>query len=276
MVVSTIVPESQKIAPSPERRQCVEILGMRIDRLSRSAVAQQLAAFVVAGGAHQAVTVNLDFLSIGSRDPAFRDLVNSADLVTADGTPVRWAARYLGSSLPARITGPDMIELAVRHSLTHGSSIFFLGAMPGIAAAAAERLIAEHGRFSIAGMYAPPLGPLDGEEDVRIRKLVNDARPDFLFVAFGCPKQDFWIREHADLGVPVAAGIGGSFDYLSGRIPRAPRWAQRSGLEWAFRLYREPRRLAKRYLIDDVQVLARIGASRFTRKQEAFSQGERT
>ncbi|MBF6599317.1 MAG: WecB/TagA/CpsF family glycosyltransferase [Dehalococcoidia bacterium] len=266
---------SPTIGESPKHRQRVEILGMQIDRLTYAETEQSLARFIARGGAHQVATVNIDFLSIGSRDPAFRALVNEADLVTADGTPVRWAARYLGSSLPARVTGPDLIDMAVRHSAAHGSSIFFLGAAPGVAAAAADALAVKHGAFHVAGIYAPPMGRLDGPEDVHIRRLLGDARPDVLFVAFGCPKQDFWIRDHRDLGVPVSAGIGGSFDYLSGRIRRAPRWAQRSGLEWAFRLAREPRRLAKRYLVDDVQVLGRIGISRFTRKQEASSQGER-
>jgi N-acetylglucosaminyldiphosphoundecaprenol N-acetyl-beta-D-mannosaminyltransferase len=274
MVVSTMVPQSRKIGESPARQR-VEILGMKIDRMSYGDVSGQLDTFVRAGGAHQIATVNLDFLSIGSRDPAFRSLVNSADLVTADGAPVRWAARYLGSSLPARVTGPDLIEMAVRHSHVHASSVFFLGSAPGVAAAAAERLAAAHGEFRIAGIYAPPMGGLGGDEDVRIRKLIRDAQPDFLFVAFGCPRQDFWIRDHRDLGVPVAAGIGGSFDYLSGRLRRAPSWAQRAGLEWGFRLYREPRRLAKRYLVHDVQVLGKIAISRFTRRQEASSQGER-
>ena len=245
----------------------VEILGMGIDPLTHDEVAGELDRYVRIGGSHQVVTVNLDFLAIGSRNPAFRSLVNEADIVTADGVPVRWAARYLGGSLPARITGPDLIEMAVRHSQAHGSSIFLLGAAPGVAAIAAETLAVTHGAFQVAGVYAPPIGSLDGAEDIRIRRLISDARPDFLFVAFGCPKQDFWIQEHRDLGVPVAAGIGGSFDFLAGRTKRAPRWAQSRGLEWVFRLSGEPRRLAKRYLLDDVQVLGRIGVSKLTRSR---------
>ena len=245
----------------------VEILGMGIDPLTHKEVAEQIDRYVRLGGSHQIVTVNLDFLAIGSRNPAFRSLVNEADLVTADGVPVRWAARYLGSSLPARVTGPDLIDMAVAHSQSQGSSIFFLGAAPGVAAVAADTLAATRGAFNVAGVYSPPIGPLDGAEDVYIRRLITDARPDFLFVAFGCPKQDFWIQEHRDLGVPVSAGIGGSFDFLAGRTKRAPAWAQSRGLEWVFRLSGEPRRLAKRYLLDDVQVLGRIGVSKLTRSR---------
>ena len=94
--------------------------------------------------------------------------------------------------------------------------------------------------------------------------MLSDARPDFLFVAFGCPRQDFWIQEHKDLNIPVSIGVGGSFDLLSGAIRRAPRWMQRSGLEWAYRLSREPRRLARRYLVDDPPVAASLLLSRFS------------
>jgi N-acetylglucosaminyldiphosphoundecaprenol N-acetyl-beta-D-mannosaminyltransferase len=252
-------------------RQRVSILGMGIDQVDAHGAAARLHGFVEAGGAHQVVTVNLDFLSIGLRDRQFRALVNGAALAVADGVPVLWAARYLGSRLPARITGPDLIQMAVTHSQAHGSSLFFLGAAPGVARAAAERLRFERGPFRLAGVDSPPFGPFDISEDARVRRLLADARPDFLFVAFGCPKQDFWIRDHADLEVPVAAGIGGSFDYLSGAIRRAPRWAQRSGLEWAFRLRAEPRRLAKRYFVDDVPVLGKLLLSRFVGPHEAVS-----
>jgi exopolysaccharide biosynthesis WecB/TagA/CpsF family protein len=247
---------------------------MGIHRVTQQDAAAHLDAFTRSGRAHQVVTVNLDFLSIGSRDPRFRNLVNEASLVVADGTPVLWFARYHGSHLPARITGPDLIEMAVGHSQRHKSSLFFLGAAPGVAERAADRLRERHGAFEFAGAYAPPHGPLDGAEDAKIRRLIGDAKPDFLFVAFGCPKQDFWIQEHADLGVPVSAGIGGSFNYLAGDIKRAPQWAQRSGMEWAFRLVREPRRLAKRYLIDDVQVCGKLLLSRFGSRHEAASFGE--
>ena len=258
-LASTLRPADSLVA-APDR---VSVLGMAIDRLDRVEVAHTIDNFVQARGHHQIVTVNMDFLSIGSRNPAFRALVNEAALVVPDGMPVLWAARYLGGSLPERITGPDLIHIAVEHSTRHGSSLFFLGAPIGVAAEAAHQLRAQHGEFNVAGIYSPPFGPLDGAEDAKIRRMVAEARPDFLFVAFGCPKQDFWIRDHSDLDVPVSAGIGGSFEFLSGAIPRAPRWAQQRGLEWAFRLYHQPRRLAKRYLVDDVQVVGKVLASRF-------------
>jgi N-acetylglucosaminyldiphosphoundecaprenol N-acetyl-beta-D-mannosaminyltransferase len=263
----TVATPTLPARPARAARGRVHLLGVGIDRVTRDDVARRLDGFVRQRGAHQVVTVNMDFLSIARRNEAFRRLVNDADLVVADGTPVRWAARYYGSSLPARITGPDLIEMGVAHSIAHGSSLFFLGAAPGVAARAADRLRERFGAFSLAGVYSPPFGPIEGAEAAKVRRLIADTRPDFLFVAFGCPKQDFFIREHADLGVPVAAGIGGSFEFLSGAINRAPGWAQRGGLEWAFRLWHEPRRLAKRYLVDDVLVAARLIVTRFTEPQ---------
>lgn len=245
------------------------ILGLPVDALDRHAVEERLARYVAAGSAHQVVTLNLDFLSIARRNSDFATLVKQADLVVADGMPVVWAARYLGHPAPARITGPDLIEMAVRHSQAHGSSLFFLGAAEGMSAAAARALTSRLGPFSLAGAYAPPFGAYSADEDARVRQMIRDARPDFLFVAFGCPRQDFWIQDHRDLNVPVAIGVGGSFDLLSGALPRAPRWMQRSGLEWAFRLSREPRRLARRYLVDDPPVAASILLSKFVSRSEA-------
>jgi len=257
-----------------QARERVAVLGMGIDRLDRAGVARRIDGFLRDGGAHQVLTVNLDFLAIGARDERFRRVMNSADLVVPDGVPVLWAAKYLGFALGDRVTGSDLIEMAVAHSQLHGSSLFFLGAAPGNGAAAVARLRREQGDFHLAGLYAPPFGPLDGAEDQRIRTMITEARPDFLFVAFGCPKQDFWISEHADLGVPVSVGIGGSLDFLAGTTKRAPAWAQKRGLEWMFRLRQEPRRLAKRYLVDDIEVMGKVLLSRFRRQHEAAFRGD--
>lgn len=243
-------------APAGPRSR-VTLLGMPVDTVDRARAKAILHAFARSGRHHQIVTVNTDFLAVGRRERAFRDLVGEADLVVPDGAPVVWAARLLGHRLP-RITGPDLIAMAVRHSRTHGSSVFFLGGAPGDADRAAQRLQQAEGRFSLAGVAAPDAG-VSAVEDARIARRVRDAGPDFIFVGFGCPKQDYWIRNHRDiLDSSVCAGVGGSFGYLSGRVRRAPSWAQRAGLEWAFRLKAEPRRLAKRYLIDDLPVVLRL------------------
>ncbi|MHB8683174.1 MAG: WecB/TagA/CpsF family glycosyltransferase [Dehalococcoidia bacterium] len=243
------------VEPRPPR---VRLFGMPVDALSPTAVEARLDVLAGDGRHHQVVTVNTDFVAVARRDAGFHALVCDADLVVPDGAPVLWAARLRGHRLPARITGPDIITMAVRHSVEHGSALYFLGGAPGVASRAAERLRLRWGAFTIAGISAPSAG-LDAAADASLARQVRDAAPDFVFVGFGCPKQDFWIRRHRDLLPAVCVGVGGSFNYLSGDIRRAPSWAQRSGLEWAFRLATEPRRLARRYLLDDLPVAFALG-----------------
>jgi N-acetylglucosaminyldiphosphoundecaprenol N-acetyl-beta-D-mannosaminyltransferase len=245
------------------KNQRVQLLGIGVDPFTPDQVASELADYVASGTPHQVVTLNLDFLKVARKHEAFHSLVREADLVVADGMPVVWASRYLGTPIPERVTGLDLIEMCVAHSQQHGSSLFFLGAAEGLAARAAQKLATRLGQYSVAGAYSPPFGTYTAAEDAKVRRMIRDANPDFLFVAFGCPRQDFWIHEHRDLGVPVSIGVGGSFDLLSGALPRAPKWMQRAGLEWAFRLTREPGRLGRRYLLEDPPIAARLLLSKF-------------
>ncbi len=242
----------------PQRTPRVRLFGLPLDALSPEAVEARLDALAGDGRHHQVVTVNTDFVAVARRDPSFHALVCDADLVVPDGAPILWAARLRGHRLPSRITGPDIIAMAVRHARARGSALYFLGGAPGVAARAVDQLRLRYGAFNVAGISAPAAG-LDAAADARLAREVRDAAPDFVFVGFGCPKQDFWIRRHRDLVPAVCVGVGGSFNYLSGDIRRAPSWAQRSGLEWAFRLATEPRRLARRYLLDDFPVALALG-----------------
>jgi len=227
-----------------------------------SEVVARLDQFVESRKPHQVVTVNLDFVRIARSDLAFRVAVNRADLAVADGMPLVWLSRLFGPSLPERIPGIDLVDQAAALACRRGFSIFLLGAAPGVAGLAAEELSRRYAGLRIAGTYAPPMGTFKPHEDDEIVSRVRATRPDMLFVAFGAPRQDTWIRDHLDaLQVPVCIGVGGSFNFLAGRQPRAPQWIQRSGLEWAHRLVHEPRRLWRRYLLGDLPLLARIAAA---------------
>jgi N-acetylglucosaminyldiphosphoundecaprenol N-acetyl-beta-D-mannosaminyltransferase len=136
--------------------------------------------------------------------------------------------------------------------------VFFLGGTPSVAAIAAERVRAQYPGLAVSH-YAPPFGPLTPEENGRIVEMVQRARPGFLFVALGAPRQDLWIRDHRDqLQVPVAMGVGCVVDLLAGVVRRAPAWMQATGFEWSYRLMQEPRRLWRRYLLDDLPHLGRL------------------
>jgi N-acetylglucosaminyldiphosphoundecaprenol N-acetyl-beta-D-mannosaminyltransferase len=224
--------------------------------------ADYIRGFVRAGTSHQIVTVNLDFLTIAGHMPAFRDTLNMADLAVADGMPLVWASHLKGRTLPERVAGVELVDTCCRIAVERGGSVYLLGAAEGVAAAAARRLSQRYPGLRIAGTYSPPFGPISADEDARIISHIQAARPTMLFVAFGAPRQDLWIREHlAELGVPVAVGVGCVFDLLAGRVTRAPAWMRRSGLEWAFRLGQEPRRLWRRYASDLPTLVRLLGGS---------------
>ena len=238
------------------------ILDVAVHRVTLAGVLKRLDEYIRDGRPRQIVTVNMDFIRLAHVDPVFREVVNGADLAVPDGMPLLWASRLLGEPLNERVTGVDIVERGAALAAERGYSIFLLGAEEGVAAAAADRLVRRYPGLRIAGTYAPPVGPFSEEEERRILRLVRAARPDMLFVAFGAPRQDVWIRRHQQaLGVPVAVGVGGTFNFLAGRTKRAPRWMQRAGMEWCHRLVHEPRRLWRRYLLGDLPIFLGILAS---------------
>lgn len=245
------------------------VLGIALDRVTHDEALDRLSAFVRTGRPHHVVTVNLDFLRLAQRDPAFRAALDSADLVLADGMPVVWLSRVAGDGLPACVSGIDIVESCAQLAAARGYRTFFLGAAPGVAAGAAAALQRQYPGLQVAGVLAPPVGPFAPALDAELVAAVRAAQPDLLFVALGAPRQDMWIRAHLEeLAVPVCIGVGGTFDVLSGRLARAPRWMQRSGLEWLFRLGQEPGRLWRRYLLGDLPLLARAVGGRVLRAGE--------
>jgi N-acetylglucosaminyldiphosphoundecaprenol N-acetyl-beta-D-mannosaminyltransferase len=193
----------------------------------------------------------VDFLVQARRDVELQRILLEADLVLCDGTPLLWASRWLGNPLPERAAGSDVVPLLIRAAAEKGHRIFLLGAGPNVAAEAADRLQKQHPTLAIAGHYSPPFHDLLDMDFAEIARQVKAARPDILFVSFGCPKQEKWIAMHYHLlGVPVLLGVGATLDFIAGRIKRAPAIMQRTGTECIYRLAQEPRRLARRYAGD--------------------------
>jgi N-acetylglucosaminyldiphosphoundecaprenol N-acetyl-beta-D-mannosaminyltransferase len=255
IVASDVTPEHRSVGA----RRRVNLNGSLIDQVDFADAVARMRGFLVAGGDHQVVTVNLDFLSIADREPHFRDTINRADLAVADGMPLVWASRLTDSPLPQRIAGVDLVDACCEIAAERGAGVFLLGAGPGVAEIAAQRLKDLYPGLLIAGTYSPPFGELSPLDNERMVEMIRTARPEFLFVAFGAPRQDLWIRAHLEqLGVPVTMGVGCVLDLLAGNVNRAPMWMQRSGLEWVFRLSQEPRRLWRRYLVHDIPTLGRL------------------
>ncbi|HLZ31284.1 MAG TPA: WecB/TagA/CpsF family glycosyltransferase [Chloroflexota bacterium] len=237
----------------------MDLGGVLIDQIDLAGAVERIHHFARSGQPHQVVTVNLDFLSIAERDPEFRTTLNVADLAVADGMPLVWLSRMRGQPVPERVAGVELVTESCRLAAELGQGVFLLGAAPGVADAAGCKLQALYPDLRIAGAYSPPIGPLSRRENQRIVDMVRLSKAAFLFVALGAPRQDLWIREHQpQLQMPVAMGVGCVLDLLAGATSRAPRWMQRAGLEWAYRLSREPQRLWRRYLVNDLPMLARL------------------
>jgi N-acetylglucosaminyldiphosphoundecaprenol N-acetyl-beta-D-mannosaminyltransferase len=165
--------------------------------------------------------------------------------VVADGMPLVWAAR---GRLPQRVAGSDLVPALCERAAERGHRVFLLGAAPGVAEAAADVLRARHPALNIVGTAAPPFRELNAAELAELVAQVQAVRPDLLVLAFAMPRGELWMAEHyRAFGAPVTIQAGATLDFLAGRVPRAPRWMQRLGLEWTYRLWREPTRLAGRY-----------------------------
>ncbi len=192
------------------------------------------------GRARQVITLNPEMLMQARHDPAVWGLLNRGDLVVPDGHGILWAGKRLGSRFPERVTGVDLIQALAVQALAAGWHLYLLGGAPGVAEAAAVNLQRRHPGLQVVGTGH---GYFTGAELPAVLDRIRAARPDLLLVGLGFPRQEYFIRDHRhDLGSPVAVGVGGSFDVISGRLRRSPAWIQRLRLEWLYRAFQEPAR----------------------------------
>lgn len=218
--------------------ESIRVLGVRVDVVDIPGAVETIAELIASGGHHLVATVNPEFIMRARTDRRFAALLESASLCIADGWGVLWASRRLGRPLPERVAGSDLIDPLAERAASAGWRVFLVGAAPGVAAAAAERLRARHPGLLIVGTHAGEPGP---EGDAETVAVLAREHPHLLLVAYGAPKQEYWIdRNLAQLPAGVGIGVGGAFDFITGRVPRAPSWMRRAGLEWLFRLLRQP------------------------------------
>jgi N-acetylglucosaminyldiphosphoundecaprenol N-acetyl-beta-D-mannosaminyltransferase len=237
-----------------------EIFGVRIHPLESAETLDLLQAWIeerVQRTRYVAISA-MHTVAAARRDKSVRRVINSADLVVPDGTPLVWAARIKGCTVRRRVSGCDLLDNFCRAS---GGTYrhFFYGGTSGSAQNLARTL---HEKFGIvvAGTYTPPFRPLTQEEEAELAAMVEGSSPDVLWVGLSSPKQETFMYEHRHkLKVPLMVGVGAAFDLNSGNVPRAPIWMRDNGLEWLFRLAAEPRRLWKRYLITIPHALLFVG-----------------
>ena len=237
--------------------EAVDVLGVQVSAVTMDRTLDMLDHWITAGIQTYVCVTGVHGVMESRRDEQLRQIHNAAGLVTPDGMPLVWWARWCGWSRTERVYGPDLLLACCQRSYTAGYRHFFYGGQEGVADLLARRLSRRFPWLAIAGTYAPPFRPLTTQEDDDIVARINDAGADIVWVGLSTPKQEYWMAQHVGrLDAPVLIGVGAAFDFHAGLKIQAPRWIQRSGLEWAFRLATEPRRLWRRYLMNNPAFVA--------------------
>jgi N-acetylglucosaminyldiphosphoundecaprenol N-acetyl-beta-D-mannosaminyltransferase len=249
--------------------RAVHFLGTRIDTLKLPDLLRVVHGAVRESTRISVMYVNIHTVNLAYRHTYFRELLRGADIVYCDGTGVRLGARLLGLEIPERMTGADWIHDLCRMAVRENLSLFFMGSAAGVAGQAAVALQVRYPGLRVVG-WSSGFGLSDGT----VRR-ISDCRPDILLVGMGSPRQERWIAENRNgLEVPVVWAVGALFDFVSGRIPRGPRWMTNHGLEWVCRLAAEPEKLWRRYLIGNPLFLYRVLRSRMKGQSDRFASSD--
>lgn len=228
----------------------IELMGCYVDNLSMEDTLQTIEGFIKSGKPHQHVVVNVDKLVKASRDEDLRKIINDCALINVDGMPVVWASRLLGKPLKERVAGVDLFESLMARSAEKEWRVFLLGAREEVVSGVKDIYEKRFPGFKLAGYRNGYWKP---EEEASVVKQISDAKADLLFVAISSPKKEQFLGKYqAEMKIPFAMGVGGTFDVAVGRVKRAPLWMQKAGLEWFYRFLQEPTRMFKRYFIDDM------------------------
>jgi len=242
-------------------RRTVQVLGSEVDILDLEEAVSVVAGWIEArqAGCRQVVVTGAHGLWEAHCDPQFKKMVNSAALWLPDGIAPVWIARLRGMRPAVRIPGAEFMEAFLAKADMAGYRSFFFGDTEETLARLSHRLQERYPGHQVVGILSPPFHALSPEEDETHVRTINAAKPDVLWVGLGTPKQDRWIYEHLDrLDVPVAVGVGAAFRFLTGQVRRAPDWIGRMGLEWAYRLAKEPRKCWRRCLVQGPQFVAHV------------------
>ncbi|PMQ15572.1 WecB/TagA/CpsF family glycosyltransferase [Janthinobacterium sp. AD80] len=228
----------------------ITMMGCQIDNLSMEETLQTVEGFIQSGKPHQHVVVNVDKLVKAERDAELRRIINECALINVDGMPVVWASRLLGKPLKERVAGVDLFEALMRRSAAKGWRVYLLGAREEVVSEVKRLYEIKYPGLVVAGYRN---GYWSEAEEPGVVADIAAARADLLFVAISSPKKEHFLGQYQDqMKIPFAMGVGGTFDVAVGRVKRAPVWMQKSGLEWFYRFLQEPRRMFRRYFIEDM------------------------
>jgi len=245
------------VAASPPIR--VNVLGVGVSAINIPEALERTAGALERKEKGYVCVTGVHGVSEAQLDPGFRRILNRAVLCTPDGMPLVWVGRCQGAREMDRVYGPELMLAIMELSERMGWRHFFYGGANGTAETLKAKLLARFPKLQITGIYEPPFRPLNGEEVEQLQEKVRLARPDVMWIGLSTPKQERFMADHLDkLEVTLMFGVGAAFDFHAGKVRQAPRWIQRAGLEWGYRLYREPRRLWKRYLKNNPLFVGRI------------------
>lgn len=235
----------------------IEFMNIQIDNLTMQETLDEIDHLVIKNEKSYIVTPNVDHIVKLEKDKELKKVYENAALVLADGKPLIWISKLYKKPIKEKISGSDLFPLMCEMAANKKYSMFFLGAAEGVANKAAYNLKQKYNNLNVVGTYSPPYGFEKSDKEIeKIIGMINDAKPDILIVGLGCPKQEKFIYKYKEqLNVPVSLGLGASLDFEAGNIKRAPKWMANHGLEWFYRMIQDPKRLIKRYLLDDVKII---------------------
>jgi len=237
----------------------IDIFGVGVSAVDLPLALETIDHWIATREQHYVCITGVHGVMESQRDEALRKIHNDAGLVTPDGMPLVWLSRLYGHKEVDRVYGPDLMLACCAHSKDRGYRHFFYGGGEGVAERLAFRLRSRFPALQVAGTYTPPFRPLTPEEDSRVVRTINDSGADIVWVGLSTPKQERWMAAHIGrIAASVLIGVGAAFDFHAGIKKQAPRWMQRSGLEWSYRLMSEPRRLGRRYLVNNSAFLWRL------------------
>lgn len=235
----------------------MKFLNTEVDNLTMEEAVEKIEQLILDKKPSYVVTPNVDHIVKLENDTEFQEVYKEADLILTDGMPLIWISKFKGTRIKEKVSGSDMFPKVCELAAEKGYKVFLLGAAEGVAATAAKNLQDKYKGLNIVGTYSPSYGFEKNEYEIEeIIKKINKVKPDILAVGLGAPKQEKFLYKYRNqLNVPISLAIGASIDFEAGNIERAPKWMQNIGAEWFYRLLKEPKRMFKRYLIDDLNIL---------------------
>lgn len=231
-----------------------------IDDLSLDEAVNHIEECIMQKKIGQVITPNVDQIVRMEWDEYFRKICENCELLLVDGHPLLWIAKFYKKPFKQKICGSDLVPVLCELAAKKGYSVFFLGAAPGVAEIAAQKMVDQYPGLNVAGTYSPPIGfDKDENEMKHINSMLKNSCADMLFVGLGVPKQDIFIYENMEkYQIPVSFSIGGTIDFIAGKQKRAPKWIRKIGFEWLYRLFKDPKRMFKRYMVDDLKIFKLI------------------